>query len=166
MSKSKEHERNLHSRDSLGWVVVSLLADGVAAFLTVSVLIRIQSYLDGQHRQRLMQPTSIPTLPSFTPEATSNPTSQFVTATPLDTATPTLDLSPIWDCGFVNNPNNLDGYNSNLPDAPTASHVLALPGIGKSGVDNPPYLLNGRLVSQLSDLSLVRNEDEICALQP
>lgn len=113
-----------------------------------------------------MQPIPTPTLPSLIPESTSSPTNSFVTAAPLDTATSTPDISLIWNCGFVNNPNNLDGYNSNLPDAPTASHVLALPGIGKSGVDNPPYLLNGRLVSQLSDLSLVRNEDEVCALRP
>lgn len=147
-----------------------LLVDAVAALATILVLHQVERYFDARHREQLGHPTPLPTLVSPA-EFVATPTVVLIDTTALPTLAltgtppPEIDLS-LWDCGIVNNPDQSFRYNANFPFAPTASHVLALPGIGRPGVDDPPYLLNGKLVEALSDLNHVVNGYQVCARKP
>jgi len=93
------------------------------------------------------------------------------TATDVPTPLPYEFANPSgWDCEVVNNP-DAPSFDPSLPPAPTASDVLALPDIGKQGVDGPPYLKvdhDGSIsgFASLDDLDTVFNGDHICAREP
>ena len=87
-------------------------------------------------------------------------------STPLPTSFRKFVNPPGWKCGIVNNPDNI-GFDAAIPEAPTASHVLVLPGVGEPGYDNPPYLLvhwNGSSeeIPNLEGLNLVFNGELVC----
>lgn len=92
------------------------------------------------------------------------PTEAFL---PDFTATP--EIVRQLSCGLVNNPDSA-GYKPDMPEAPTASDVLDLQGVGKEGIDPPPYIhvkVSGGIVevTLLSDLGLVHNGDQICVVE-
>ena len=99
-------------------------------------------------------------------EEIQNPTQIASSKTPLPTSFRKFVIPPGWECGMVNNPDNLS-FEPAWPEAPTASHVLVLPGVGEAGYDNPPYLLihwdgSSEEIPNLEGLNLVFNGEIVC----
>jgi len=172
--KMREKDHNISNGCLEAALRNRVILDFTVFILTVYLMSLIHKALDAKWDQDLMllltttpHLTDTATAVQIVPSQTPGPYHATATMAPTPTQESYLVDPPGWDCGIVNNPDT-DGYKPNLQDAPTASHVLALPGVGETGVDDPPYLLirkDSPPVKALSqaELHLVINGDKICA---